>query len=198
MIRRFRIKDVYIHPHSGIRGGKPVDDLLAAGIEEHAKVLRQKYGIDYRYLISRTSGTPVESMPIILNGKHYRGLAKNKSRIYLHNAYVPAEKRWSDTFWSRDEKAFIKQVGIILHHEDGHCMGLRYPSPDSSHSKRTDDLMHAWCGYQLFDTLPQFKTRFGVLKQKIQSIYLEEESLPAPFKSKEPNCYRGHCFAVSP
>lgn len=198
MIRRFRINRVYIHPHSGIRGGKPIDDLLVAGLEEHARVWRQRYGINYRYIVSKTSGIPVEAMPIIIKGQHYRGLAKNKSRIYLHNGYVPAENRWSNTMWARDEKAFIKQVGIILHHEDGHCMGLRFPSPDSAHSKKRDDLMHAWCGYQLLDTLPQFKTRFGMLKQRIQSIHLEETIETAPFKNTEANCYRGHCFAVTP
>ena len=158
---RLKIANVYMHPHSGIRGGKPVDDLLVDGVRLHMQRWRSIYGIDYRFVPSRTSGFPVVAAPVILNGQHYRGLA-GKSRITLHNSWVPAERRWSDTFWARDEKDFVDQVGIILHHELGHYW---FKFGGKSHANDRKDLMHAWVGRELTESLGQMRSKFGVLKK---------------------------------
>lgn len=156
---KLKIKDVYIHPHSGLRGGKPVDDLIAAGVKLHADRWRSLYGIDYRFAISRTSGFPVVSGPVIIKGQHYRGSARS-GYIILHNAWVPDQNRWSDTFWVKDEKGFIDQVGIILHHE---CAHYWFRFPGGSHSNDRRDLMHAWVGRELTESRSKMASKFGVI-----------------------------------
>ena len=170
---KLKIKDVYIHPHSGRRGGRPVDDLLAAGIKFHADRWRSLYGIDYKFTVSRTSGFPVVSGPVIIKGQHYRGAAKS-GYIILHNAWVPDQNRWSDTFWVKDEKGFIDQVGIILHHECAHYW-FRFPS--GSHSNDRLDLMHAWVGRELTESRPKMAAKFGILTRTKSQEALAEKRM---------------------
>lgn len=195
---RLRINKVYMHPHSGIRGGKPVDDLLAAGIKLHADRWRSIYGIDYQFLISRTAGFPVLAGPVVIKGQHYRGVARS-GHIMLHNAWVPAERRWSDTFWARDEKAFVDQVGIILHHECAHYW-FRYPS--GSHAVDRRDLMHAWVGRELTETRAKMAAKFGTLSRtKAQAAAAERKIERALAKSVLERamaacCNGRHCYPV--
>lgn len=169
---RLKIKDVYMYPHSN--GNKPVDALLASGIKHWADVWRKDYGINYQFVISRTSGFPVVAEPVIKNGQHYRGLARS-SRISLHNAWVPAERRWSDTFWNKDRKAFIEQVGLILHHECAHYW-FRY-ARGASHASDTKDLMHGNVGRMLTESLPQMRRKFGTLPRTAAQMLAAEKRL---------------------
>lgn len=193
---RLKINGVYMHPHSGIRGGKPVDDLLIAGIRLHLRRWREVYKIDYRFVPSRTSGFPVIAAPVISGGQHYRGMA-GRTRITLHNAWVPAERRWSDNFWARDEKAFVDQVGIILHHELGHYW-FRFSS--GSHSTDRNDLMHPWVGRLLTQSLGQMQAKFGTLRKTkaMESAALAElTGEPAIKWSRSAGgCKGGRCYAV--
>lgn len=168
---RLRIKDVYMYPHSN--GNKTVDALLAAGVKHWADVWRRDYGIDYRFVISRTSGFPVVAEPVIKDGQHYRGLARS-NRISLHNAWVPAERRWSDTFWSKDRHGFIEQVGLILHHECAHYW-FRYPT--GSHATDARDLMHGNVGRMLTESLPKMRSKFGTLRRTQAQMELAEHRL---------------------
>lgn len=199
---RLKINQVFMHPHSGIRKGKPVDDLLVAGIKLHADRWRAIYAIDYRFDISRTSGFPVVAGPVVIKGQHYRGVARS-SHIMLHNAWVPAERRWSDTFWSRDEKAFVDQVGIILHHE---CAHYWFRFGRSSHAADRRDLMHAWVGRELTESLPKMQAKFGTLKKTKQQQLRAQERLAAEQSAKLPPipkaladacCNGRHCFPVA-
>lgn len=177
---RLKIKDVYMYPHSN--GNKPVDALLAAGMKHWADVWRRDYGINYRFSISRTSGFPVVAAPVILRGQHYRGLASS-GRITLHNAWVPAERRWSDTFWSKDRKSFIQQVGLILHHEVAHYW-FRFPS--GSHARDTRDLMHAYVGRMLTESLPKMRAKFGSIPRTARQTAAAERRLAAMFAEPLP------------
>lgn len=190
-IVRLKINKVYMYPHSN--GNKPVDDLLAEGMKLHADRWRSIYGIDYRFVIGKTSGIPVTAYPVIIKGQHYRGVAKGSSSIGLHNGYVPAENRRSNTMWSKDQKGFIDQVGIILHHEICHILRFRFGG--SSHSSTRNDLMHPWCGRDLINTLTPMRNKFGTLKTSLRKESMTLETAPV-FESSQ--CYRGHCFSVTP
>lgn len=196
-IVRLRIKDVYMYPHSN--GNKPVDDLLAAGIKLHADRWRSVYGINYRFVISRASGFPVVAEPVIKDGQHYRGMARS-GRISLHNAWVPAERRWSDTFWAKDRKSFIDQVGIILHHECAHYW-FKY-ARGASHASDVRDLMHGNVGRELTESLPKMVAKFGTLpRTKAQVAAAERKiqkalSLPVAESAQLPCCKGKHCYPV--
>ena len=168
---RLRIKDVYMYPHSN--GNRTVDALLANGMLHWADVWRRDYGIDYRFVISRTSGFPVVAEPVIHKGLHYRGLARS-NRISLHNAWVPAEQRWSDTFWNKDRQGFIEQVGLILHHEVAHYW-FKYPT--GSHAKDVRDLMHGNVGRMLTESLPKMRSKFGTLRRTQAQVSAAERRL---------------------
>lgn len=198
-IARLRIANVYMYPHSN--GNKPVDDLLTAGIKHWADVWRRDYGINYRFSISRTSGFLVVAEPVIHKGFHYRGLARS-NRISLHNAWVPAEGRWSDTFWNRDRKGFIEQVGLILHHECAHYW-FRY-ARGASHAADIKDLMHGNVGRMLTESLPQMRSKFGSVARTPAQMRAAERRLAfehareraVPVAAELEHGPRGYCQRV--
>lgn len=197
-VARLRIANVYMYPHSN--GNKPVDDLLAAGIKHWADVWRRDYGINYRFVVSRTSGFPITSGPVVIRGQHYRGVARS-SHIMLHNAWVPEQNRWSDTFWSKDRKGFIEQVGLILHHELAHYW-FRFRT--GSHAADNRDMMHAWVGRMLTESLPQMRSKFGSLPRTPAQMRAAEKRLAieharehaVPLMAEQEHGPRGYCQRV--
>lgn len=179
-------RGVFMFPHGDAR------TLIRRGFIRLGKEWREKYGINLRWSF-RSGGVPVYSGVVKINGQHYRASA-NRSRIMFHSGWVPEQNRYSDTFWAKDPRAFEDQAGMILWHEWGHTRGLRFPPPDSAHSKTRADLMHPWVGRDLVETRAHFVRMFGFILKKAEA---ELETVEAEF-AKPQEIQECRCLAVVP
>jgi hypothetical protein len=122
---------------------------IIRGIDRYKHKQRAAYRVDFRFRLSNVEGTPIHVEPVIIDGRHYGGMAY-KGHTYLHSGYgLPGG--------SRNLYKDPMDIGEVLTHEILHTRGLGH-NPD----KR--DVMHPYVGKGWTVSLPWFKRTFGMFR----------------------------------
>ena len=132
------------------------------GINAQRAFIRKQYKVDYRVRRSATEGVRVSVNPVVINGIDYRGVARNRTTIELHNGWIASRGKWYDLFPE------AQGLGQIWTHEWLHVAGL-------GHSGDPSDIMHSNAPPTLTTTLPWMLRKFGRIKLKSRSQQENQE-----------------------